>query len=278
VNTTAVPTSANDGLAVSIRDLRVEHAGRLLLQVDRLVVRHGERVAIVGPNGAGKSTLLRVLGGLAQATSGKVSVLGRAAQARARPEVGLVMQSLHLVPRLSARENVVVGALARLQGVDALRSWLRLYPPALVREADAALEALGLRERADARADRLSGGERQKVALARVQLQQPRLVLADEPTAALDPSATRHVCDALVALAEPAGRTLVSVVHEPELLTRLSTRVIGIAEGQVQWDLPVQALDPQRLTELYRARAATPPTSAQENDMTRRFQPHGARA
>jgi phosphonate transport system ATP-binding protein len=242
----------NEPLAVAVRELRVEHAGRLLLQVDRLAIRHGERVAIVGPNGAGKSTLLRVMGGLLPVTAGEVQVLGRAAHALARHEVGLVMQSLHLVPRLSARENVIVGALSRLQGADALRSWLRLYPAPLVREADAALHALGLGDRAAARADQLSGGERQKVALARLQLQRPRLVLADEPTAALDPSATQQVCDALVALAAPAGRTLVSVVHDPELLPRLATRVIGIADGQVQWDLPVSALDAERLAALYR--------------------------
>jgi phosphonate transport system ATP-binding protein len=80
-------------------------------------------------------------------------------------------------------------------------------------------------------------------------------VLADEPTAALDPSATRQVCDALRALAEPAGRTLVSVVHDPELLPLLATRVIGIANGEIQWDVAIGALNPDRLQELYRPRS-----------------------
>jgi phosphonate transport system ATP-binding protein len=251
-------TPVDDGLAAVWLDrVHVETAGRVLLRVDRLTVQQGERVAIVGPNGAGKSTLLRLLAGLVPAAAGEVRVLGKALHEVARHEVGLVMQSLHLVPRLSARENVIVGALARLRRGDALRSWLRLYPPALVHEANAAMAALGLGDRADARADSLSGGERQKVALARLQLQRPRLVLADEPTAALDPSATQQVCDALAALAEPARRTLVSVVHDPELLPRLATRVIGIAAGEVQWDLPVQDLDPVRLATLYRPRSAT---------------------
>jgi phosphonate transport system ATP-binding protein len=247
----AVP--AND-VAVALEAVRVEAAGRVLLRVDRLTVRHGERVALVGPNGAGKSTLLRLLAGLAPASDGEVRVLGRAVHDVPRHEVGLLMQGLHLVPRLSARENVIVGALARLQGRDALRSWLRLYPPALVREAEAALDTLGLGDRTDERADRLSGGERQKVALARLQLQRPRLVLADEPTAALDPSATRQVCEALIALAAPAGRTLLTVVHDPELLHRLATRVIGIADGEVQWDVPAPTLEPERLAALYRPR------------------------
>nr|WP_231379677.1 ATP-binding cassette domain-containing protein [Polaromonas sp. CG_9.11] len=226
-----------------------------MLSVPRLEVRHGERVAIVGPNGAGKSTLLRLLAGLIDAMAGEVRVLGRPAHDLARQEIGLLMQGLHLVPRLSARENVIIGALARLHGIDAWRSWLRLYPPALAREADLALSALALGERAGTRADRLSGGERQKVALARLQLQQPRLVLADEPTSALDPSATRQVCDALLALTEPAGRTLVSVVHDPELLPVLASRVIGIADGELQWDVALSALTPGHLQELYRPRS-----------------------
>ncbi|MEO7940807.1 MAG: ATP-binding cassette domain-containing protein, partial [Burkholderiaceae bacterium] len=108
----------------------MEIAGRTLLSVPRLEVRHGERVAIVGPNGAGKSTLLQLLAGLIDASTGEVQVLGRPVHGLAREEIGLLMQGLHLVPRLSARENVIIGALARLHGTDAWRSWLRLYPPA----------------------------------------------------------------------------------------------------------------------------------------------------
>jgi len=262
----SMPLPHNDGpFAVLLEQVRVEAAGRTLLSVPRLEVLHGERVAIVGPNGAGKSTLLRLLAGLMDATAGVVRVLGRPAHDLAQHEIGLLMQGLHLVPRLSARENVIIGALARLHGTDAWRSWLRLYPPALVREADLALAALALGEQADMRADCLSGGERQKVALARLQLQRPRLVLADEPTAALDPSATRQVCDALRALAEPAGRTLVSVVHDPELLPLLATRVIGIAAGELQWDLPIGALNPDRLQELYRPRSGGTATGSHTN-------------
>ncbi len=241
-----------DAAAFQLEQVRVEKAGRTLLRVARLEVRCGERVAIVGPNGAGKSTLLRLLAGLVAPTSGDVRVLGRPPQEVMRHEVGLLMQGLHLVPRLSARENVIIGALARLHGADAWRSWLRLYPAALVHEADLALRSLALSDRADTRADRLSGGERQKVALARLQLQQPRLVLADEPTSALDPSATLQVCDALRTLAERAGGTLLTVVHDPELLPLLADRAIGIAGGEVQWDLPISAVGTDRLESLYR--------------------------
>jgi phosphonate transport system ATP-binding protein len=100
----------------------------------------------------------------------------------------------------------------------------------------------------------LSGGERQKVALARVQLQHPRLLLADEPTSALDPAATREVCQALRAVADEPGRTLLCVVHDLDLLPLLATRVIGIAEGQVRWDRPIAEVTPPLLQALYERR------------------------
>ncbi|MDH4393308.1 MAG: ATP-binding cassette domain-containing protein [Aquabacterium sp.] len=249
-------------LAVSLKNVRVVVGQRVLLEVPHLAIAPGERVAVVGPNGAGKSTLLKVIGGLTVPAQGRVQVLGLDRQLigsrerRAlRRDTGLLMQGLHLVPRLSARENVLVGALARLRGTDAVRSWCRWYPQALIAEADAALAALGLADQSRARADRLSGGERQKVALARVQLQRPRLLLADEPTSALDPAATREVCLALRAVADEPERTLLCVVHDLELLPLLATRVIGIADGRIRWDRPIAELTPALLQALYDRRA-----------------------
>jgi phosphonate transport system ATP-binding protein len=269
--------------AVQLQAVRVQAAGRLLLQLPALQVAAGERVAIVGPNGAGKSTLLKLLAGqwAAQQVQGQVHVLGRwlhadtasalppadaAARRLLRREVGLLLQGLHLVPRLTARENVLVGALGRLQGAQALRSWCRWYPPALVAEADAALARLGLADRVHTRCDQLSGGERQKVALARVQLQAPRLLLADEPTSALDPAATRQACAALLAAVAQPGCTLVTVVHDLALLPLLATRVIGLAEGRVCWDKPLAALSPELLQALY-ASPAQAAATAEAPDM-----------
>lgn len=263
-----------------LEDVRVLAGQRVLLEVPRLRIEPGERVAIVGPNGAGKSTLLKLIGALVPARQGQVQVLGLelgpgggaesatagsglgARQRRAlRRQTGLLMQGLHLVPRLSARENVLIGALARLRGWQALRSWGRWYPQALLAEADAALAALDLADRASTRADQLSGGERQKVALARLQLQQPSLVLADEPTSALDPAATRQVCQALLGVAAVPGRSLLCVLHDLELLPLLATRVIGIAEGRVAWDKPLAELSPALLQALYE-RSDTGPAPA----------------
>jgi len=246
--------------AVQLDGVQVAVAGRVLLQVPHLVVQAGERVAIVGPNGAGKSTLLKLLSTGLPAHRGQVQLLGRgvapqrlkAAERRAlRRDIGVLMQGLHLVPRLSARSNVLVGALGRLRGADAWRSLLHRYPLALVDEADQALAALGLQDLAHTRADRLSGGERQKVALARVQLQGPQLLLADEPTSALDPAATTQVCNALLAAASGPGRTLVTVLHDLTLLPHLATRVLGMAQGRVQWDQPCTDVTPALLQQLY---------------------------
>lgn len=131
---------------------------------------------------------------------------------------------------------------------------MALLPRALVAEADAALGALGLSARAHARADRLSGGEQQKVGIARLTLQRPRLVLADEPTSALDPNATAQVCTSLRSAAVATGQTLVTVVHDLELLPALATRVIGLTHGAIRWDLPLDRVDDAALRDLYGSR------------------------
>lgn len=250
---------------IDIQGLRVDVEGRCLLQVPSLTIKQGERVGLVGPNGAGKSSLLKVLGGFVAPTQGRVTVLGcditgEGAQAmtaarwrRLRADIGQLLQGLHLVPRLNALENTVIGALARPGAVSQWRSWLRVYPEPLVHEAQRALADLGLADRIHTRADQLSGGERQKVSLARLRLQRPRLLLADEPTSALDPAAAQQACAALVALAVQA--TMLTVVHDTELLPVLADRVIGLKEGRPLFDVPVQDLSPTLLNQLYQHEA-----------------------
>jgi ABC-type multidrug transport system ATPase subunit len=163
--------------------------------------------------------------------------------AAARRALGIVPQELVFDPFFNVRETL------RIQsgyfGVRRNDAWI-----------DELLAALGLADRGDARADRLSGGERQKVALARLQLQRPRLLLSDEPTSALDPAATREVCHALCAVAAAPGRTLLTVLHDLELLPILATRVIGMAGGRVRWDRPLSEVTPPLLQALYERQAA----------------------
>ena len=239
---------------IELRGVRCTLAGRTVLDIDRLVVGEGERVAIVGHNGAGKSTLLRVLSGFTRPTAGQVSVLGvrldtplPPARLRAlRCEAGQVLQGLHLVPRLSALENVLIGCLGRVTG---WRSWVRRYPAHEVEGARAALARVGMLDQASMRTDGLSGGERQKVAIARVLVQAPRLILADEPTAALDPAAAQEICRVLGTAAGDA--TLVAVVHNTALLPLLADRVIGLRQGRVVFDLPQTQVDEVQLAALY---------------------------
>jgi phosphonate transport system ATP-binding protein len=242
---------------VVIEDLRCEAPdGRVTLDIPRLTIGAGERVAIVGPNGAGKSTLLRCLSGFATPVAGRVQVLDRLIGVRMagpelrrlRGEVAQVLQGLHLVQRLTVLENVLVGALGRLHG---WRSWARWHRPQDVAEALRAIEAVGLTAKADERTDRLSGGERQKVSIARMLMQRPRLILADEPTASLDPAAAREVCRLLQGGA--AHATLITVVHHPELLPLLADRVIGLRHGRLVFDQPLARLDPAMLDALYGA-------------------------
>jgi len=235
---------------------------KVALDIEQLSIAAGERVAIVGHNGAGKSTLLRLLSGFARAEHGVVSVLGQRLPSQSsarssrslkslRSEVGQVLQGLHLVQRLSALDNVLIGALGRLSG---WRTWLRWHRPEDVAEAKAALREVGLLAKADMRVDRLSGGERQKVAIARMLMQRARLILADEPTAALDPQAAAEVCALLARAAQgQRGATLISVVHNPALLPLLADRVVGLRQGRIAFDLPVAKVDDACLLSLYRA-------------------------
>lgn len=251
----------NTPLAIELHDVLWCVHGRPVLEIDALKVGAGERIALVGPNGAGKSTLLRLIAGTIAPTHGSLSVLERSPSRSLsrrdrrvwRREVGQVFQGLHLVSRLTALDNVRMGALGRLTG---WRTWLRLYPPEITNQACEALQAVGLLGHKDTRADRLSGGERQKVAISRLLLQQPKLILADEPTAALDPAAAADICRLLVQAA--SGATLLTVLHNTSLLPLIADRVIGLRQGRVAFDLPVGDVDDRALLALYQMENSRP--------------------
>jgi phosphonate transport system ATP-binding protein len=239
---------------IDIQNLEMVITGRRILKVDSLHISRGEKVAILGRNGAGKSTLLRCLNGFVKPTTGHIVVnshtvfpLRRERDLRlVRAQVGQVLQGLHLVARLSAMENVLVGGLARM---PRLRSWARMFTNEETLRAQAALKAVGMAHLAEKRADKLSGGERQKVAIARMLMQEPELVLADEPTAALDPTAADEVCELLVKATE--NSTLITVVHNVSLVPLLSQRVIGLKAGEVVLDCASHELTQAQLDHLY---------------------------
>ena len=205
-------------------------AGTLeVLRDAAITVREGEIVAIVGESGTGKSTLLHLLGALDRPTSGTVRYDGRdifakddeALAAFRNRSVGFVFQFHHLLPEFTALENVAMPAL--IGG----RSLARARP-----RAEALLESLGLAARADHRPAQLSGGEQQRVAVARALMNEPALVLADEPTGNLDTRTAEHLHDEVVRLSRDLGQTFVIVTHNPSLAAR-ADRVLHLREGRL---------------------------------------------
>lgn len=218
-----------------------------------LSVQPGERVALLGPSGAGKSTLLAMLNGSLPATSGTVEVLGADVgalnPARLRTlqrRIGLVSQRLDLIDQVRVLHNVNAGRLGRWPTWRALASLVVARPDGEVREA---LDRVGLGWAAYERTERLSGGERQRVAIARLLVQRPELVLADEPVSSLDPGRAAEILGLLRAAAQ--GSAFVVSLHQPELARQHCSRAVGLLDGCLAFDVPVAELDDVRLAELY---------------------------
>ncbi len=214
----------------------------------------GEFVAVLGPSGAGKTTLFRCVTGLIRADHGSVIVHGRdVCRARgrelraARREVALIFQQFNLVRRSSALLNVLAGRLAR---VPTWRVLLRRFPRPDRQRAFACLDAVGLLDRAHARADQLSGGQQQRVAIARALAQEASVILADEPVASLDPDSAAGVLETLRAVAR-SGVAVVASLHQVHLATAYADRVIALRAGRVVEDTPAAGLDTHALEAIY---------------------------
>jgi phosphonate transport system ATP-binding protein len=240
------------GSVIEAHGLQVSAGAHVLLRDVGISVAPGERVAVVGHNGAGKSSLLRALTGFNPVSRGSLRVLGTELAGRQtatalralRCRVAQVHQGLHLVGRLSALDNVLIGGAGRHASP---LTWLRRWPAVERLAAQSALSRVGLGWAAGRRTDTLSGGERQKVAIARALHQQPTLLLADEPTASLDADAADDVIKLLVEVATERGATLVCVVHDLDLLPRLAGRAVALRHGVVVADVAVTPHTPQQL-------------------------------
>ncbi len=221
-----------------------------------LDVHDGGRLAVIGANGTGKSTLVRMLVRLVEPTDGRIEMLGHDVRAldakglkRLRAEVGFVFQKHNLVTRLSALSNVVHGVQSRMSGP---RGWGQAFAPRAVREeAMACLHRVGLADKAMARVDQLSGGQSQRVAVARMLMQRPRLVIADEPDASLDPKAGDEVMALLASLATEDKATLIFVSHRMEHAIRYADRIVGLGGGRVAFDKPAAACSEAELIRFF---------------------------
>jgi phosphonate transport system ATP-binding protein len=233
---------------IQVRGLRKDYPGgpRALDGVD-LDIGPGEFVALIGPSGAGKSTLLRCLNGLVAPTAGEVwigdeAVTGASPEAlrRVRARIGFVFQQFNLLRRLTVLENTLLGRLAHASRWRSLVGW---FEPAEVSKAHAILIRVGLDGLAGRRVDTLSGGQQQRVAIARALLQEPAVVLADEPMSSLDPALAHTVMEFLRRINEEDGITVVASLHVLELAQAYGRRVIGLSRGRVVHDGPPSSLD-----------------------------------
>jgi phosphonate transport system ATP-binding protein len=228
--------------------------GTRALRSVRLHVAGGQVVTLLGRSGAGKSTLLRCVNGLAAPSAGQVVVGGIRLDGRdrtlrlVRRTTGMIFQQFNLVGRLSVLENVLTGRLGRRPAWPTL---FRRFPPEDYRLAESCLARVGLAERAGQRADTLSGGERQRVAVARALAQEPRVLLADEPVASLDPTTARVVLDLLRRVCREDGLTALVSLHQVGYARALSDRIVGLAEGAVVFEGAPDALDGSVLARIY---------------------------
>ncbi|MFC9653340.1 MULTISPECIES: ABC transporter ATP-binding protein [unclassified Streptomyces] len=224
---------------VRLMDVRKEYGDTTALDGVSLEIRAGESVAVMGPSGCGKSTLLNMVAGLDRPTSGTVTVhgddLGRLSEKGLalfrRRRIGMIFQFFNLLDDLPALDNVALAA--QLTGVPASRARGRALE---------LLDELGIADRRNAYPAVLSGGERQRVAAARALMNRPALLLADEPTGALDSRAGEQVMDLLLDLNQ-IGQTLLLVTHDERMATRCASRVIQVADGRVAGERGLERTD-----------------------------------
>jgi phosphonate transport system ATP-binding protein len=238
------------------------------LQRLSLSVRAGERVAVIGPSGAGKTSLLRVAACALRPSEGRIAVLdanpwqlGPAALMRLRARIGMVHQSPPIPPRLRVVTAVLAGRLGQWSTWKALRS---LLYPADIAGAREVLARLDLADRLFDRCDRLSGGQLQRVGIARALYQQPALLLADEPVSALDPTMADAAVGQLIAYSESRGATLVASLHAVDLALKWFPRLVGLRNGEQVFDLPAERVTRPLLQELYAAEGGVLPTQAND--------------
>lgn len=215
----------------------------------------GQVMALIGPSGAGKSTLIRCVNRLVEPTAGTVELegvdltsLSRRRLRLERRRIGMIFQEFALVDRLTVMENVLSGQLGY---VGFWRSWFRRFPARTVNRAYELLERVGIADQLDKRADQLSGGQRQRVGIARALLQDPDILLVDEPTASLDPKTSRQVMRLLVELAEEHELAAIINIHDVALAKQFVSRIVGLRAGEVVFDGPPGSLTEDVLTEIY---------------------------
>jgi phosphonate transport system ATP-binding protein len=242
--------------ALVIRNLRKEYrAGVPVLKDISITIAGRGMTAIIGPSGTGKSTLIRCINRLVDPTAGEILFLGRdlatlrgRALREARRRIGMVFQEYNLVERLSVIENLLCG---RLGYVPVWRAFLRRFKSQDIDRAFYLLDAVGLGDFATVRADQLSGGQRQRVGIARALMQEPDLILADEPTSSLDPKTSVEIMELIARRVGERDIPVIANIHNVGLAQRFADRIVGMSNGSIVFDGPPRALEDAHLLQIY---------------------------
>ncbi|MFN2136442.1 MAG: phosphonate ABC transporter ATP-binding protein [Candidatus Promineifilaceae bacterium] len=234
---------------------KVYDDGTVALRNVSFEVPDGEFVAVIGLSGSGKSTLLRCINRLIDPTEGEIwwndtqlsHITGEELR-RARRHIGMIFQHFNLVDRSTVLTNVLSG---RLGYVNPLASIFNRFPHEDIERAHANLRRVGIDVKADNRADELSGGQRQRVGIARALMQEPEMILADEPVASLDPALAHSIMRYLLQINQEDGITVLCSLHFLDLVQQYSTRAIALNEGRLVFDGKPEEIDDERFIEIY---------------------------
>lgn len=230
-------------------------SGTYALQDVSLVIEPGEFVVVLGKSGSGKSTLLRCINRLVEPTSGRIFLneteITGASPSRLRElrkKIGMVFQQYNLVERFSVQTNVLSGKLASMSNISSL---FNLFPEADVEQSRQVLNRLGLAGKDLKRSDKLSGGQQQRVGLARALMQNPELILADEPVSSLDPATSNQIMDLLAEFNEKDGMAVICNLHLPSLAKAYGSRIIVLSKGRIVYDGSPTDLSEDKLNSFY---------------------------
>ena len=228
-------------------------SGTKALSGVNLKVQKGEFLSILGPSGSGKTTLLRSINGLESIENGKIFFDKKKIDEIYLPEVqkktGMIFQDFNLVNNLSVINNVLTGLL---NSSSKFLSMFYLFTKEQKLEALKALETVGLLNKAYKRVDELSGGQRQRVGIARAIIKKPLLLLADEPVASLDPKAANLVMSLLKKINKEFNITIICNLHQTELASQYSDRIVGLLDGEIMFDKPASSMNKMSITQIYK--------------------------
>lgn len=229
--------------------------GTVGLKDINLTIPRGEFLVVVGLSGAGKSTLLRTINRMHDVSSGDILIEGQSIinlqgknLRQLRRSIGMIFQNFNLVKRSSVQRNVLTG---RVGYYSTWRSALGLFSQEDKQKAAAALQRVGLAEKLYSRADQLSGGQQQRVAIARAFMQDPKIILADEPIASLDPLTTQSVMNDLQRLNKEFNMTVIVNLHSVPLARQFADRIIGLRAGELVYDQPIERVTEEDLAAIY---------------------------